>query len=73
VFQVIGFMKEMTDRRADWQLHAYGNACHGFTEPDADKLGFPGVGYNRLADERSWRALSDLLVEKFGNVTADKH
>ncbi len=36
---------------ADWQLHAHGNAMHGFTNPITNSPA-NGVFYNRLADER---------------------
>jgi len=37
-----------------WHMIIYGGAKHSFTNPDADKRGMPGLGYNKLADSRSW-------------------
>ncbi|MEL6830338.1 MAG: dienelactone hydrolase family protein, partial [Pseudomonadota bacterium] len=32
---VLAFAKEMDAAKADWQLHAYGDTLHAFTNPDA--------------------------------------
>ena len=32
------FAEEMTEKKVDWQLHAYGNTGHGFTNPQANKV-----------------------------------
>lgn len=58
--------KELTDAGADWQIHAYGNVKHGFTNPNASALGIPGVDYNRLAADRSWTSFVNFLEELFG-------
>jgi len=57
---VIAFADEMTAKKADWQLHAYGHAEHSFTakhRPDK---------YREAADRRSWRAMEAFLAELFG-------
>jgi dienelactone hydrolase len=61
--EVSAFMEEMRSSKADWQFNIYSGAVHAFTNPDADKFGIPGVAYNKLADERSWRAMKDFLSE----------
>ncbi|KAK5975404.1 Carboxymethylenebutenolidase, partial [Trichostrongylus colubriformis] len=61
---VNGFMEEMRTRKADWSLTSYGNAEHGFTEPHIDKLGVPGVSYNKEADRRSWTSTVAFLMER---------
>ncbi|MGB7158650.1 MAG: dienelactone hydrolase family protein [Tepidisphaeraceae bacterium] len=63
--EVLAFGKEMQDARADWQLVAYGNAVHSFTNPNADKFGIPGVAYNEKADKRSWEAMKGFFAEIF--------
>lgn len=63
---VVALGKELTDGGADWQIHAYGNVGHGFTNPHADKIGLDGVRYNALAAERSWTSFINLLEELFG-------
>jgi dienelactone hydrolase len=55
--QVQAFMKEMRDVGADWQLVAYGNAVHSFTNPAAGDDPSRGNAYNALADARSWAAM----------------
>jgi dienelactone hydrolase len=47
----------------DWQMVIFGGAKHGFTNPDADKAGMAAVGYNKLADQRSWKYMNDFFGE----------
>ncbi len=63
--QTVALAQELTEGQADWQLHAYGNTGHGFTDPSARDLGIPGVGYQEASDRRSWRAMRDFLAELF--------
>jgi len=63
--QLTAFMQEMTKAGADWQLISYGGTVHSFTNPDADSLGNPGLKYNKLSDERSWKAMLDFFEEIF--------
>jgi len=63
---VVALGKELTDGGADWQIHAYGNVAHGFTNPKASELNIDGVRYNALAAERSWTSFISLLEELFG-------
>ena len=63
---VVALGKELTDGGADWQIHAYGNVAHGFTNPKASELHIDGVRYNALAAERSWTSFISLLEELFG-------
>ena len=57
--------EELTKAGADWQLHAYGNTVHAFTNPAADDPDF-GTVYSADADRRSWQALVNFLEELFG-------
>jgi len=63
---VVALGKELTEAGADWQIHAYGNVAHGFTNPKAHEIGIEGVRYNALAAERSWTSFVNLLEELFG-------
>ena len=63
---VLALAQELTKAGADWQIHAYGNVRHGFTNPGADALGVEEVKYNALAAERSWTSLINFLEELFG-------
>jgi dienelactone hydrolase len=55
---------ELSAAGADWQVHAYGNTLHAFTNPGADN---PDMGalYNADADRRSSQALNNFLAELF--------
>jgi dienelactone hydrolase len=54
--------RELTEAGADWQLHAYGNTVHAFTNPNAnDRSG--GMAYDSNADRRSWHTLMQFLEE----------
>ena len=60
---VAAFAAEMNRAEADWQLVMYGRAQHGFTHRHAVPGATPGVGYDRLADERSFAAARVFLAE----------
>jgi len=57
--------RELTTMGADWQLHAFGNTMHAFTNPGANDPGM-GTVYNAAADRRSWIAMQNFLQEIFG-------
>jgi len=63
--QVKAFADEMTKAGADWEIISYGGTKHSFTNPDADSVGMPALGYNKLSDERSWRAMKSFFEEIF--------
>jgi dienelactone hydrolase len=63
--EVAGFEKEMRDGKIDWQLIAYGNAVHSFTDKSAGNDNSKGAAYNEKADRRSWEAMKDLFAEIF--------
>ncbi len=56
---VNAFAAEMTAKKADWQLHAYGHTEHGFTNPRRPQM------YRPDADRRSWQAMQNFLEEIF--------
>lgn len=62
---VVGLATELTEGKADWQLHAYGDTGHGFTDRGAGAMGVPGVGYQPDSDRRSWQAMRGFLAELF--------
>ena len=57
--------EELTSMGADWQLHAYGNTMHAFTNPAANDPGM-GTVYDAAADRRSWLSMTNFLAELFG-------
>ncbi len=59
--QVLAFEQEMRDAKVDWQLIAYGNAVHAFTQPGAGNDPSRGAAYNEKADRRSWQAMRAFL------------
>lgn len=61
---VIDLATELSASGADWQIHAYGNTQHAFTNPEAND---PDMGtiYDAKAERRSWQALKDFLAELF--------
>src|SRR5208283_3677180 len=65
VEEVNALAAEMTKAGADWQIITYGGAKHSFTNPQSDSLGMPGIGYNKLVDARSWKAMADFFEEIF--------
>jgi dienelactone hydrolase len=65
VEQRLAFEAEMRAAGVDWRMNLYGGAKHSFTHPRAAMATVPGLEYNRLTDERSWRAMLDLLDEVF--------
>lgn len=64
--KVTALARELTDAGADWQIHAYGNVAHGFTNPNAHQIGIDGVRYHEQAADRSWTAFINFLEELFG-------
>lgn len=64
VESVIDLENELTAAGADWQIHAYGNTMHAFTNPKANDPSF-GTVYNEAADKRSWQSLLNFLDEIF--------
>jgi dienelactone hydrolase len=59
---VVGLGRELTDRGADWQVHAYGNTLHSFMAPAADNPA-AGIQYNETAARRAWESLRVFLAE----------
>jgi dienelactone hydrolase len=62
--QVADFENEMrTGGVKDWQVIAYGNTLHGFTNPAADGSMMRTALYSEQADRRSWTAMKSLFDE----------
>lgn len=58
------FEQEMTDAKADWQIHIYGGTMHAFTNPMAKDPDF-GTVYNPLSAKRAWLSVRNFLAECF--------
>jgi dienelactone hydrolase len=61
----LAFETEMQAAGVDWRMNLYGGAKHSFTHPRADLAAAAGLEYHQPTDERSWRAMLDLLDEVF--------
>jgi dienelactone hydrolase len=59
---LVALGRELTRKEADWQIHAYGNTMHAFTNPLADNPDF-GTVYQPDADRRSWASMKAFLAE----------
>lgn len=62
--RVIALSDELTAMGADWQLHAYGNTMHAFTNPAANDKD-RGTVFSAAANRRSWIAMRNFLDELF--------
>lgn len=63
--QVMAFCDEMTQAKADWQLHMYGHVKHAFTNPLAHDEAM-GTVFHDVAAKRSWHSMMAFLHEIFG-------
>jgi dienelactone hydrolase len=61
---LVNLGQELTAMQADWQIHAYGNAMHAFTNAAANDPDF-GTVYQADADRRSWESMRAFLAELF--------
>ena len=59
---LLAVAREFTAAGADWQLHAYGQTVHAFTNPVAHNRE-AGLQYDEAADRRSWHTLVQFLDE----------
>ncbi|MCQ8105534.1 dienelactone hydrolase family protein [Methylomonas sp. SURF-2] len=62
------FKREMTGAGANYRFVDYPGVIHGFTNPDADRLGKANglaVAYDAEADRKSWAAMRELFDEVF--------
>ncbi len=66
--QRLAFEQEMRAGKVDWRLYLFGNAVHGFTNPEVDRRNHPALKYDQRTDERSFRAMRDLFDETFGPI-----
>jgi dienelactone hydrolase len=60
--QVHEWMRSMP-AGADWQAHIFSGAKHSFTNPGAEALNMPGVGYDKRAAERALQEMDRFLAE----------
>ena len=68
VQSIMAFEKEMILAGADYRFVNYLGVRHGFTNPDADRLGKANklpIAYDAEADKQSWQAMQQLFGEVF--------
>jgi dienelactone hydrolase len=51
------FKEEMDGADVDWQINLFGNATHGFANPQSGDDTASGTAYNYNADKRSWETV----------------
>jgi dienelactone hydrolase len=52
----------------DWQLIAFGNTRHSFTNPDAGQYGMAALAYSPASDRRSWQYMRLFFDEIFAKM-----
>lgn len=65
---ISAFEQEMALAGADYRFVNYPGVRHGFTNPDADRLGKANnlpIAYDAAADQQSWQAMRQLFDEVF--------
>jgi len=60
---ITALRKEMEAAGASYTVTVFGDAAHGFTDPDAASHGMDGIAYNAIADKVSWAGTLALLDE----------
>lgn len=63
--ELLAFINEMRGPKVDWQLVAYGNALHAFTDKRYTDKSF-GAAYDEKAEKRSWVHMTAFFKEIFG-------
>ncbi len=63
------FEEEMRNAKVDWQLVAYGNSVHSFTDWNAGNDNSKGAAYNEKADKRSWEDMKQFFAEIFNTAS----
>lgn len=61
---MLGLARELTERGADWQMHAFGHTGHSFTNPHAQEPD-AGMVYSAAATARAWDTMRRFLAEVF--------
>lgn len=62
--QVLELETELTEAGVDWQVHAYGQTTHAFTNPGANNPDF-GTVFNVTANRRATQSIKNFLEELF--------
>jgi len=60
---VTGLAEELTQRCEDWQLLAFGQTSHAYTNPHAQSPDY-GMMFSQRSTDRSWAATKTLFADK---------
>lgn len=63
--EVETWAKAVKEANTDWQLVAFGNTVHSFTNPGSGSDNSTGVAYNKASDHRSWDGMKIFFDEIF--------
>jgi len=63
---VVKLAKELTSKEADWEMTAYGNTGHAFTNPMANSPE-NGLMYNQNASNKAWNRMKLFFADAFDN------
>jgi dienelactone hydrolase len=58
---VTALQQELTAAGARFQVMVFSEACHAFTDPNANAMGREGIAYDAIADHVSWAGAIALL------------
>lgn len=63
---IADFKAALTGAKKSLDFVGYPGVVHSFTVPAADKVGNPGMKYDKTADEDSWRRMTALFRQELG-------
>lgn len=63
---IADFKAALDAAKASLDFVSYEGVVHSFTVPGADKVGNPGMKYDKKADEDSWKRMKDLFKDTIG-------
>lgn len=63
---IADFKGTLEGAKAKFDFVNYPGVVHSFTVPGADKVGNPGMKYDKAADEDSWRRMTALFRQELG-------
>jgi dienelactone hydrolase len=60
----VALANELSDKGADWEINAYGNTGHAFTNPNA-KFPEKGLVYNEEVSDKAWMRMTSFFKKAF--------
>jgi dienelactone hydrolase len=64
---IADFKAALTGAKKSLDFVGYPGVVHSFTVPTADKVGNPGMKYDKTADEDSWKRMTALFRQELGS------